>query len=113
MGRTGCRSAYPTLEEAKKAAKPILVGRDGEIESFDPSEVMAKAYMSKNKKPEDDDKTNTNKQGGLPMGGPLAFLGKYFNRTMIFKFIQKYVIAQCSMHFVRNLPNVGMVRCTF
>ena len=65
----GCRSAYPTKEKAASAAKPILVDRDGEIESFDPNEVMAKAYMSK--KP-DDDKEEPKSQ---TQDGPLAFLG--------------------------------------
>ena len=65
----GCRSAYPTKEKAASAAKPILVDRDGEIESFDPNEVMAKAYMTK--KPEDD-KEEPKSQA---QDGPLAFLG--------------------------------------
>ena len=69
LGMNGCRSAYPTKEKAASAAKPILVDRDGEIESFDPNEVMAKAYMSK--KP-DDDKEEPKSQA---QEGPLAFLG--------------------------------------
>ena len=69
LGINGCRSAYPTKEKAASAAKPILVDRDGEIESFDPNEVMAKAYMSK--KP-DDDKEEPKSQA---QEGPLAFLG--------------------------------------
>ena len=69
LGMNGCRSAYPTKEKAASAAKPILVDRDGEIESFDPNEVMAKAYMTK--KPEDD-KEEPKSQA---QEGPLAFLG--------------------------------------
>ena len=80
---SGCRTAYPTLEVAKQAVQPMITGNEDDIESFDPNEVMAKAYMAK--KPEDDPKVPSKSRGGTKvfsgprsqktLGGPLAFLG--------------------------------------
>ena len=64
----GCRSAYSSLESAHKSA--VVVSQD-EIESFDPNEVMAKAYMSK--KPEEEAPKAAEPQ--VEQSGPLAFLG--------------------------------------
>merc|ERR1712141_976417 len=64
LALSGCRTAYPTLEVAKTAIQPMITGNEDDIESFDPNEVMAKAYMTK--KPEVSPKSQ---------GGPLAFLG--------------------------------------
>merc|ERR1712062_303415 len=64
----GCRSAYSSLESAQKSA--VVVAQD-EIESFDPNEVMAKAYMSK--KPEEEAPKAPDAQ--VEQSGPLAFLG--------------------------------------
>lgn len=73
----GCRSAYPTLEEAKKAAMPIMQSNDDEIESFDPNEVMAKAYMTK--KTQEEESSSSASSSATPKAdqqeGPLAFLG--------------------------------------
>merc|ERR1712062_135200 len=64
----GCRSAYSSLESAQKSA--VVMAQD-EIESFDPNEVMAKAYMSK--KPEEEAPKAPDAQ--VEQSGPLAFLG--------------------------------------
>merc|ERR1712062_865414 len=64
----GCRSAYSSLESAQKSA--VVMAQD-EIESFDPNEVMAKAYMSK--KPEEEAPKASDAQ--VEQSGPLAFLG--------------------------------------
>ena len=64
----GCRSAYPSLESAQKSA--VVMAQD-EIESFDPNEVMAKAYMSK--KTEEEAPKAPDAQ--VEQSGPLAFLG--------------------------------------
>lgn len=71
----GCRSAYPSLEEAKKAAMPILQSDDGDIESFDPNEVMAKAYMTKKEEESSSSATASGTKAGQQQEGPLAFLG--------------------------------------
>ena len=68
----GCRSAYSSQEEAQKAAIPVLQGPDEEdLESFDPNEVMAKAYMAKKQVDEEESTSQTPAQDG-----PLAFLGR-------------------------------------
>ena len=68
----GCRSAYPSEAEAQKAAKIIERPDGGDIESFDPNEVMAKAYMTK--KPETEEKKKETPEPPR-QEGPLAFLG--------------------------------------
>lgn len=57
------------MEVAKKSAVSAAVNDDGDIESFDPNEVMAKAYMTK-KTEEEPAKSQSPVQEG-----PLAFLG--------------------------------------
>ena len=75
MALHGCRSAYSNLEEAQKAAIPVLQGPDEEdIESFDPNEVMAKAYMAKKQVEEEESPKQSPKQTPA-QDGPLAFLG--------------------------------------
>ena len=55
-----------------------MQGPDDDIESFDPNEVMAKAYMAQAQKPaiEDQSPKESPKQSSV-QDGPLAFLGKY------------------------------------
>ena len=74
----GCRSAYKSLEKSQIAAIPVMQGPDDDLESFDPNEVMAKAYM--NKPVEEDSPRQTpgplSKKRPMPsQDGPLAFLG--------------------------------------
>ena len=76
----GCRSAYSSLEKSQIAAIPVMQGPDDDLESYDPNEVMAKAYMAKNKPVEEDSPRQTpgplSKKRPMPgQDGPLAFLG--------------------------------------
>lgn len=78
LATNSCKSAYKSLEEAKKAVKELpsasfaplvdIPEDDSEIVSFDPNVVMAKAYHQGNK----EDKSKT---GPRENDGPLAFLG--------------------------------------
>ncbi len=81
----GCRSAYSSLEKSQIAAIPVMQGPDDDVESYDPNEVMAKAYMAKNKPVEEDSQSPTPRQTPGPLSkkrpmpaqdGPLAFLGE-------------------------------------
>eukprot|EP00095_Tigriopus_kingsejongensis_P004720 maker-scaffold931_size79642-snap-gene-0.11 protein:Tk04720 transcript:maker-scaffold931_size79642-snap-gene-0.11-mRNA-1 annotation:"pogo transposable element with znf domain" len=75
LSANGCRSAYPSQEEAKRAQKslssasfaPLISLDEDEVRSFDPNEVMAKAYMKAADSKEE--KRTPNHEG------PLAFLG--------------------------------------
>ena len=76
MAKSGCWSAYPDEESAKKAVRPlssasfaplIAIDEGEEITSMDPNEVMAKAYMKDNKEEE--------KSKPKEDAGPLGFLG--------------------------------------
>merc|ERR1711971_980351 len=57
-----------------------MQGPDDDVESYDPNEVMAKAYMNKNKPVDEDSPRQTpgplSKKRPMPgQDGPLAFLG--------------------------------------
>ena len=90
LALSGCRTAYPTLEVAKQAVQPMITGNDDDIESFDPNEVMAKAYMAK--KPDDDPKVSSKSQGG-----PLAFLGLQKTTTTTGDIPEKKIIEDKSV----------------
>ena len=83
MGTNNCKSAYPSEEAAKKAVRalpsaafaPLVSLEDdggGELASFDPSEVMAKAYHTSRVGREESGRSTPSEEVG---GGPLAFLG--------------------------------------
>ena len=68
----------------------MITGNDDDIESFDPNEVMAKAYMAK--KPDDDPKVSSKSQGG-----PLAFLGLQKTTTTTGDIPEKKIIEDKSV----------------
>ena len=101
----GCRSAYSSLEKSQIAAIPVMQGPDDDLESYDPNEVMAKAYMSKNKPVEEDSQRQTlgplSKKRPMPdQDGPFAILGEtYFGFFSSSNFeISEYLTTSFLLH---------------
>ena len=84
MATNRCRTAYPDKDTAEKAALPVTsasfaplvsVGDDDDnIESYDPNEVMAKAYHQKSVQERMEGEEKSESTPDIETG-PLAFLG--------------------------------------
>ena len=72
LALNNCKSAYPN-EDVAVAAAVTRYGEDGadDITSYDPNEVMAKAYHKKDEKEDKREQSKTRNRAS----GPLAFLG--------------------------------------